>query len=135
MVRCARRAAPRAEMTVGATRSLLKVDDSGGFTVGWRATRRDDRADIGADASKRTRRRVWGGARSLLKEDDSGGFTLGSETSSYASVIRWLCPFASHCTAKQAKAAANFPPRAGEEYSLRQEKHSSGAILAQWRFL
>ena len=65
------RAAPRAEMTVGATRSLLKVDDSGGFTVGWRATRRDDRADIGADASKRTRRRVWDGARSLLKEDDS----------------------------------------------------------------
>ena len=51
-------------------RSRLKVDDSEGFTVGWRATRRDDRADIGADASKRTRRRVWGGAQSPLKEDD-----------------------------------------------------------------
>ena len=98
---------------MGATRSLLKVDDSGGFTVEWRATRRDDRADIGADASKRTRSRVWGGARSVLKEDDSGEFTVGPEALSYGSLIRRLCPFASHCTAKQAKAAANFPPPAG----------------------
>ena len=41
--------------------------------------------------------------------------------SSYASLNHWLCPFASHCTEKQAKAAANFPPtpRHWGEHSFR----------------